>query len=139
MVMLSEGEAMHRVLIVEDEDQLRHILARNLQARGYAISEAGDVSHAVERCTVATPDVMVLDLNLPDGSGWDVLRALAARGVARPNLVVASAVPPTHSRLVEFGPLTFLEKPFPIQALLRAVGRAVTEADGHGERNPSSI
>jgi DNA-binding response OmpR family regulator len=123
--ILSDRPTGARVLVVEDEEQLRRILVRNLVHRGYGVSEAGSVADAIALCVAEAPDVIVLDINLPDATGWDVLRTLDASGVARPRVVATSAVPPSRTRLSEFGPLTFLQKPFPIEALLRAVERSL--------------
>jgi DNA-binding response OmpR family regulator len=114
------------VLIVEDEEPVRQILVRNLRGRGYRVSEARTAAWAIASAEHDPPDVIVLDINLPDASGWDVLRGLAARRLPSPAVVAISAVPPARSRLAEFGPICFLPKPFLIEALLRAVGRAVT-------------
>jgi DNA-binding response OmpR family regulator len=116
-----------RVLVVEDEEHLRRILVRNLEQAGYQVQSAATAAAALPLCQDSKPDVIVLDINLPDATGWDVLRGIAARELPRPGVVVLSAVPPVHTRLIEFGPLTFLQKPFPIQALLRAVERAAEE------------
>lgn len=112
------------MLVVEDEPALRRIIVRNLEQRGYRVEQADTVAAALGQCDAELPDVLVLDVNLPDATGWDVLRGLAERGPARPAVVALSAAPPTRSRLAEFQPLTFLPKPFPISALLRAVERA---------------
>lgn len=118
---------MVRVLIVEDELQLRRIVARNLRERGYETDEASTAAYALTLCAAHAPDVLVLDMNLPDATGWDVLRGLDAQHVPRPAVVAMSAVSPTRGRLAQFHPLVFLQKPFPIEALLRAVERALTE------------
>ena len=128
-----------RVLVVEDEDSLRRTIVRNLEQRGYEVREARTVAWAADACAAESPDVLVLDINLPDGSGWDVLRQLAARGVPRPPVVAMSAAPPTRKRLDEFGPITFLAKPFPIDALLRAVEHAATAEIGHEYVDHSSV
>jgi DNA-binding response OmpR family regulator len=130
---------MTRVLVVEDEDQLRRILVRNLAQRGYAVREARTVEAAVAICADAPPDVVVLDINLPDASGWDVLRGLAARGLARPRIVAVSAVPPNQKRLAEFCPAAFLLKPFPIDALLRAVARAAPAERDDVRRDSAAV
>jgi DNA-binding response OmpR family regulator len=121
---------MH-VLVVEDEEPIRQVILRNLERRGYRVSEARTVAWAVESCGRDGPDVLVLDINLPDGSGWDVLRELGARGLPRPAVVVISAAPPPRRRLAEFGPVSFLPKPFLIDALLRAVHRAMPGGRPH--------
>jgi len=63
---------------------------------------------------------MLLDINLPDRSGWDVLRELRERGI-RVATVIVSAVRVSPARLDEFRPVAYLPKPFPLDALLRLV------------------
>jgi DNA-binding response OmpR family regulator len=121
-----------RVLVIEDEEPLRRILSKNLARRGHIVREASTVQEALQSCDAYRPDVLVLDINLPDASGWDVLRGLTACGSRRPEVVAISAAPSRQDRLAEFRPLSFLQKPFPIEALLRAVERAVSEVESHG-------
>jgi DNA-binding response OmpR family regulator len=117
------------VLLVEDEPALRHIIARNLTTRGLDVAEAGTVGEALTVLNVETPDLILLDINLPDRSGWDVLRDLQRRHIAVPTIVV-SAVRVSQSRLDEFQPMAFLPKPFSIDALLRLVlGATVAHAE----------
>jgi DNA-binding response OmpR family regulator len=108
------------VLIVEDEARLRQIIAMNLVSRGHEVREVRTAADAVRAVVDSLPDLMLLDLNLPDRSGWDVLRDLRDRGIAVPTIVV-SAVRVVPSRLEEFRPLAYLPKPFPLEALLRLV------------------
>lgn len=119
---------MAPVLLVEDDARLRHILARNLERRGYSVAEADTVAGARASCVAARPAVLILDITLPDGSGWDVLRSLAARDGPWLRVVAISAAPPPRRRLTEFSPLTFLQKPFALATLLQAVERAAVEA-----------
>jgi CheY-like chemotaxis protein len=109
-----------RVLLVEDEVVLRRVVARNLTSRGIQVSEAGTAGEAVQAATAEPPDLLLLDINLPDQTGWDVLRELKRRGAEVPTIVV-SAVRVSQNRLDEFRPLAYLPKPFPIDALLRLV------------------
>jgi DNA-binding response OmpR family regulator len=109
-----------RVLLVEDEATLRSIIARNLAARGHTVAEADSTREALSRLSEARPDLMLLDINLPDRSGWDILREMRLRGWDVP-VVIISAVSVSPARLEEFRPLAFLPKPFPLEALLRVV------------------
>jgi DNA-binding response OmpR family regulator len=109
-----------RVLLVEDEAALRKVIARNLTSRGIEVSEAATASDAVRAATIGPPDLLLLDINLPDQTGWEVLRELKRRGTDVPTIIV-SAVRVSQSRLEEFRPLAYLPKPFPIDALLRLV------------------
>lgn len=129
--MDGQAVAVIHVLVVEDEDNLRRTFVRCLAQRGYRVSEARTAAWAMDVCQDDLPDAIVLDINLPDGSGWDVLRSLRARDVSPPPVVAISAVPPTRTRLAEFEPITFLPKPFAIQSLLRAVSRAVSREERH--------
>lgn len=117
-----------RVLVVEDEPTLRRVVARNLTGRGLQVREADCAEAAIGAATTERPDLLLLDINLPDRSGWDVLRELRRRGSDVPTIVV-SAVRVSPNRLEEFHPLAYLPKPFPIEALLRLVlGDAATRS-----------
>lgn len=125
---------MYQVLIVEDDDLLRRILTRNLVLRGHTVAEAASVTEADEALEASpTPfDLILLDINLPDQTGWDVLRHLETRrgassssgnGQAKPAVIVMSAVRPSQCRLDQFRPAAMLLKPFPVGTLLRLIER----------------
>ena len=109
-----------RVLVVEDDESLCRVLKRNLAARGIDAACAESFAAALQSIATARPDLLVLDINLPDRSGWELCRALRARGIDIPKVIV-SATRVTPERLAEFKPLAFLPKPFPLEALLRLV------------------
>lgn len=112
------------LLLVEDEEPLRRILARNLSRRGYRVAEAGSAADAIAALRAGNSfDALLLDVNLPDQTGWDVLRALKAANADAPPVVVLTAVRPMRQRLDEFHPAAVLLKPFPVDALVRLVGR----------------
>ncbi len=76
-------ESPASVLIVEDDEPVRSFLADNLTADGYEVLLAGCVRDAVRQLEYKKPDVVLLDVNLPDGSGLEVLRRTReADGVA---------------------------------------------------------
>ncbi len=114
------GSGYRRVLLVEDDESLCRVVARNLEARGIVVRCVQSVGAALREIAAARPDLIVLDINLPDRPGWELCRALAARGTKLPTVIV-SAVRVTPERLAEFGPLAYLPKPFPLEALLRLV------------------
>ncbi|MCL4545249.1 MAG: response regulator [Chloroflexi bacterium] len=118
-----------RILVVEDDVRLRQVIVRNLSARGHLVREAATADDAIATILEDLPDLLLLDLNLPDRSGWDVLRELRARNVAVPTVIV-SAVRAVPSRLAEFHPLAYLPKPFPIEVLLRLVRTGATAVEG---------
>lgn len=137
--MVKGGKRMSSVLVVEDEIGVRRVLGLALARMGYTVAEADSVDSASDALTAFTGgfDLIVLDLNLPDESGWELMRRLNAGLRAppatepqprTPPVVVMTAVRPTQRRLEEFRPAGLLLKPFPIDALIRQVGRVLARA-----------
>ncbi len=123
-----------RILLVEDDEVLCDLVNRNLKAREHEVSIAEDAHSALTFLRATTYDLIVLDINLPDQTGWDVLRAALSEGRIKPlvvegqgeklPVVVLSAVRVGPGRLAEFHPLAYLPKPFPMDALLRLAAEA---------------
>ena len=132
-----------RILLIEDDEALCELMERNLRIRHHAVSIAVDAESALRYLRTSTFDLIILDINLPDLSGWDVLRIASREGYLqfsqidmRPEeklpIVVVSAVRVSPRRLSEFRPLAYLPKPFPMEALLRL---AVEVAERKGGAN----
>ncbi|MCC7371386.1 MAG: response regulator [Chloroflexi bacterium] len=116
------------VLVVEDDEQLRRIITSNLVARGHQVRQAPDATSAIAAISDAQPDLLILDVNLPDRTGWDVLRESELGEDVR--VLMLTAVPVSPRRLAEFRPVGYLPKPFPLEALLRLAessSRTVTD------------
>src|SRR5215210_4570494 len=112
-----------RILLVEDEPALRELMKVALGA-GYDFVEAGDVAEALELVRSHVPDVVLLDLMLPGGSGLDVLRAVRADpSLGGVRVIVVSAWQSAEDRRValELGAAAFLGKPFTVDELWLAV------------------
>jgi len=124
-----------KVLLVEDDAPLADVIARNLRARGHLLAVASTAEEAVLSLAESWPDALLLDVNLPDLTGWDVLRRLSVADRQRLSVIVISAAPISEKRVVEFQPLRHLQKPFPIEALVRLLNEAEPAA-ASGEREP---
>ena len=71
---------MNEILVVDDELQIRRLLRLCLERAGYSVSEAGSASEGLYRFTGSKPDLVLLDLGLPDRDGRELLREIRARG-----------------------------------------------------------
>ncbi len=130
-----------RILLVEDDAVLRDLVERNLLARRHAVSSAEDAESALVFLSRNAFDLIILDINLPDQTGWEVLRTAQREGYLQTQqigddhsllpVVVLSAVRVSPRRLAEFRPLAYLPKPFPMDALLRLAVEAAQRREDH--------
>jgi DNA-binding response OmpR family regulator len=123
-----------RVLLVEDEKNMRTLVAGRLRERGFEVLEAADGDEAWEKATTASPDVVVLDARLPRRTGVEVCSALKAdeRWQAIPVLMLSAM---SRQTAVEARADAFLAKPFKladvvakIEALLAPAGPGASPA-----------
>ena len=121
---------MTLVLLVDDEEPIVEVLSRSLRAHGHEVRVATNGTDGLLALTEEVPDVMLLDISLPDITGWEVLRRMSQRDRERVPVIVFSASPLAPSRTQEFKPAGVLTKPFPIDALARLVNE-VTSSKEH--------
>jgi CheY-like chemotaxis protein len=108
------------VLLVDDEDSLRRVMRDLLAREGYAVIEARNGVEALDQVDRHAPDVVVLDLNLPDMDGYSVLSQLRSRPATRKTPVIvltAKGDEDNEVRVFELGADDFLTKPFRAKAL----------------------
>jgi DNA-binding response OmpR family regulator len=120
------------VLIVEDDDRIRTSLVRALTEHGHAVSSAHTAMGGLRQAVEDRPDVVVLDLGLPDLDGREVLRML--RAVSRVPVIVATARDDEEEivRVLDAGADDYLIKPFgaaQLEARIRVVLRRATEQE----------
>ena len=78
------------ILIVEDEESLRSTLGLRLRGEGYVVDTASDGIGGLEKATTQPFDLIILDIMLPDRSGWDVCRDIRQAGMAIPILILTA-------------------------------------------------
>lgn len=110
--------ATHRLLVVEDDNGLRNVLARGLRAEGYEVITARDGQTALRVADAAIGGV-ILDIGLPDSDGRDVCQAMRARGLDAP-VIFLSGRGTVGDRLIGFaaGADDYLAKPFAFAELI---------------------
>ena len=127
---------MSRVLVVDDEPQIRRALAINLHARGYQVDLAATGEEALQAAAEQPPDVVVLDLGLPGVSGLEVIEGL--RGWTRIPIIVLSVREREADKVaaLDAGADDYVTKPFGINELLARLRAAVRRATPTDEQVP---
>ncbi|MBT0993961.1 response regulator transcription factor [Cellulomonas sp. DKR-3] len=122
---------MSGILVVEDEARIASFVAKGLRAAGFAPTVVGTAREALDLALGGDVDLMVLDIGLPDGDGFDVLRRVRAAGSRLPVIILTarSSVEDTVAGL-EGGADDYMAKPFRFEELLARVRlRLRTEQD----------
>jgi len=115
-----------RVLVVDDEKLIRWSLCQALRDAGYASEQAGTVADAIDAVGRDLPDLVLLDCNLPDGSGIDVLRAVRKASLRTPVVMItAHASVGGAVEAMKEGSYDYLSKPIEMEEVIQTVGRAL--------------
>lgn len=126
---------MPTVLVVDDEAPIRLLCKVNLEAEGMSVIEAADGASALEQARAELPDVILLDVMMPQLDGWKVAEELHAEGLTRRIPIVfltARAELRDRERGIELGGVEYVTKPFnPIE--LAALVRDLLERVARGE------
>ena len=116
------------VLVIEDEPQMRRLLRTTLRAHGYQVVEAATAREGLAQAAGRNPDVVLLDLGLPDGDGLEVTRTI--RRSSRRPIIVISARGQERDKVaaLDEGADDYLTKPFGVQELLARLRVALRHA-----------
>ncbi|WP_305786945.1 response regulator [Symbioplanes lichenis] len=128
---------MTRVLVVDDEPQIVRALTINLRARRYDVDAAPDGASALRLAGDRHPDLVVLDLGLPDMAGTDVIRGL--RGWTGVPIIVLSGRVESHDKVgaLDAGADDYVTKPFSIDELLARIRAVTRRAHAPGDALPT--
>ena len=127
------------VIVIEDEPQIRRFVRAALEGEGWLVHEAGTVQAGLAAVATRKPDLVVLDLGLPDGDGLDLLRD--ARSWSPATIIVLSARSDEADKIaaLDAGADDYLTKPFGTGELLarvRANLRRLRQAEGQADAQP---
>ncbi len=118
------------VLIIEDDEEARAALVRELQGRGYRVDQARDGREALDRWSARRPDVVLLDLGLPDVDGLDVVRRIR-REAATPIVILSGRYEEREKvEALDRGADDYVTKPFGVDELNARLRVALRRAAG---------
>ncbi|HJQ40998.1 MAG TPA: response regulator [Thermoanaerobaculia bacterium] len=115
--------AKKRVLVIDDDLPLRGMLAAALRQHGFQVLLAGDGAEGQRAMTIHHPDIVLLDLAMPDVNGWDFLQRLQETGHLGkvPIVVVSAHVRVEPQALLQMGVAAILPKPFNLADLMTVI------------------
>ena len=121
------------ILVTDDESGIRLMLKTTLESDGYTVTEAANGRQALDAMNAHTPDLVVLDLNMPVLDGMAVLEAMKslAAGVHKPRVIILTAYGsiPAAVKATRLGALDFLEKPITPNELRQTVRSVLDEPE----------
>jgi DNA-binding response OmpR family regulator len=127
---------MHHLLFIEDDDQIRLALRLALEDEGYEVTEAADGRAGLDAFAVREPDLVLLDLRLPDLSGFDVCRQLRSSSLVP--IIIVTAQMDTHDLVagLEAGADDYVTKPVVPKELAARIRAHLRRVQLHTEVTP---
>jgi CheY-like chemotaxis protein len=124
-----------RLLVVDDDAAVREAMKRVLESVGYEVEVAKDGEEAVSQFLPEETDLLLLDLNLPSRSGWDVFERMTTRYPLVP-VIIITGMPNQYRTAVAAGVSALMEKPIEPAVLLETISDVLAEK---GERRLSRM
>jgi two-component system OmpR family response regulator len=133
---VGDGSAEARLLVVEDEEMILELLSGSLRFAGFDVVTAVSGAEALRAVTASRPDLVLLDVMLPDGDGFDVVRRLRSSGPDVP-VIFVTARDGVHERVagLALGADDYVTKPFSLDEVLERI-RAVLRRTGRAAAKP---
>jgi two-component system, OmpR family, response regulator len=132
----ADGSAEARLLVVEDEEMILELLSGSLRFAGFDVVTAVSGAEALRAVTASRPDLVLLDVMLPDGDGFEVVRRLRSSGPDVP-VIFVTARDGVHERVagLALGADDYVTKPFSLDEVLERI-RAVLRRTGRAAAKP---
>ena len=122
--------AKAKVMIVDDEQEIIRAVGMRLRAAGYEVTFATDASMAMQVAVRDVPDLVILDINMPCGTGFDVARRLRANAKTMLSPIIfltAHGSTANRDQAAQAGAVAFITKPFHGEELLKLVEASVSK------------
>lgn len=111
----------HRILLIDDEPQIKRFMAIALETEGYEFASAASCEAGLDSLRIFDPDLVVLDLGLPDGDGFDVLTQIRQSSLVPVLILTARDEEEEKVKLLNGGANDYLSKPFGIKELVARI------------------
>jgi DNA-binding response OmpR family regulator len=119
-----------RVLLVDDEEELRELISFELQDAGYEVVEAGCGNDAMTLLKTESYDFVISDIRMPRGDGVSLLKWIVSELASRPKVFLMTGFAEvTREQVVELGAEDLLEKPFLVRGLVRSLSKLYQNLD----------
>jgi len=129
---------MYSILVIDDEDSIRSALRRVLTSEGYAVTAGANLTEGFDLCVRNKPDLVILDVNLPDGNGMDLCLKIKADQKLRhiPVFMLTGESVQVENRVkgLDAGADDYILKPFNPAELIFRVKRILKAAPGKGSQ-----
>jgi two-component system KDP operon response regulator KdpE len=129
-----------RILVVDDEPEIRRALRANLAGHGFNVTAVASGGEALAESAHTRPDLVLLDLGLPDMPGLDVCRQLRAEGLEAPIIILSVHEEEEQKvRALDEGADDYLTKPFGMNELLARIRAALRRAGGSSRAGQAAL
>ena len=130
---------MQKILVIEDDANIRELVAWNLSEEGYECVCVGDGREGVEAVRREAPDLVLLDLMLPSMDGFEVAKTLRLEGFATPIIMLTAKNEETDKVIgLEFGADDYITKPFGVRELKARIRAVLRRYNQDGREGPGS-
>ena len=129
------------ILIADDDEDMRQLLVATMHQAGYRVHTACTGTEAKALARTIQPDVVVTDVNMPDGDGWGLVTELRSRAeTAEIPIIFVSSLSGQHDRIraLRIGVDDHIPKPFTVDELIRRIERALLVADAKRQRDSTA-
>lgn len=113
---------MPRILVVDDTDDIRQLVATLLQRKGFAVTTAAGGKQGILQASTDQPDLILMDLNMPEMDGWQATKTIREEGITTPVVALtAHVMTDDQDRALEAGFDGFQTKPLELDALVSLI------------------